>query len=226
MKKNNIKVVFFDYGGTLDSNGIAWKERFYSVYLENGLNIPFDEFVPAFYAADDSLVEEGLTTQNLTETVFEQTRLVFSNLGIIDKDHTISAVANTFLQKSKEQIRENIPCLKRLSASFRLGIISNNYGNIEAISRETGLSNLMDVMVDSRVAGHEKPEPEIFLHALEKAGAQPHEAVMVGDNVKRDIKGAENTGMQPILIMHQGSAFKDISCPVIHKIPEIERLLT
>jgi putative hydrolase of the HAD superfamily len=35
----NIKYIFFDYGGTIDSNGRHWRERFYDIYKKNGIEI-------------------------------------------------------------------------------------------------------------------------------------------------------------------------------------------
>jgi putative hydrolase of the HAD superfamily len=224
LKSHSIKTVFFDYGGTLDADGTAWKERFYPLYLARGTDVPLDEFTRAFYAADDSLVSEGLFSENLTETVLEQVRRVFSNLGIRDRERDILAIAGEFVRQSREHIRRNMKTLELLSRRFRLGVISNNYGNIEAICRETGLAGFMDVMVDSRLVGYEKPDAGIFLHALELAGCSPPEAVMVGDNVKRDILGARAAGICPVLVS-SGAIQDDVACHVIGSIPELERLL-
>lgn len=43
-----------------------------------------------------------------------------------------------------------------------------------------------------------KPEPTLFLHALR--GKDPSRAVMIGDNPKTDIAGAERIGMASILV--------------------------
>ena len=53
-------------------------------------------------------------------------------------------------------------------------------------------------MVTSEEAGAEKPAARIFETALERAGARPEEAVMVGDDPETDIAGAAALGMRSI----------------------------
>lgn len=54
--KAPVKTLLFDFGGTLDADGVAWKERFHALYRAAGLDVTSDAFAPAFYAADDQLV--------------------------------------------------------------------------------------------------------------------------------------------------------------------------
>ena len=51
-----IETLLFDFGGTLDADGVAWKERFHALYRADGLDLASDAFTPAFYAADAPLV--------------------------------------------------------------------------------------------------------------------------------------------------------------------------
>ena len=62
--------------------------------------------------------------------------------------------------------------------------------------------HLVDFVVTSEEAGIEKPGSAIFDVALEKAGLKPNNAIMIGDSFKKDIEGAENMGMQSLLIVH------------------------
>ena len=51
-----IEAILFDFGGTLDSDGIAWKDRFRVHVLSLGYRGNAEEFDRAFFAADDALV--------------------------------------------------------------------------------------------------------------------------------------------------------------------------
>src|SRR5579871_3176980 len=51
-----IETLLFDFGGTLDADGVAWKDRFYSLCRAEGLDMTADKFARAYYAADDPLV--------------------------------------------------------------------------------------------------------------------------------------------------------------------------
>jgi putative hydrolase of the HAD superfamily len=49
-----------------------------------------------------------------------------------------------------------------------------------------------------------KPSPTIFLAALELVGAEPGEAVMVGDSPADDVDGARALGIRAFLIDREG----------------------
>ncbi|XP_072920142.1 haloacid dehalogenase-like hydrolase domain-containing protein 2 [Hemitrygon akajei] len=60
----------------------------------------------------------------------------------------------------------------------------------------TGLEYAADVT--ATVVG--KPEKQFFLEALRSIGCEPEEAVMIGDDVRDDVGGAQNAGMLGILV--------------------------
>jgi putative hydrolase of the HAD superfamily len=90
--------------------------------------------------------------------------------------------------------------LKALSERYRLGIVSNFYGNLEAVCDSAGLCSFFKVTVDSHCVGAEKPDPAIFQAALDKLGATPEETVLIGDSLRRDREGARRMGMRFIWV--------------------------
>ncbi len=61
-----------------------------------------------------------------------------------------------------------------------------------------GLYDLFDAYAISDAVGVAKPHPDIFHHALDRLGidqASHGQVVMVGNNLARDIKGANDLGM-------------------------------
>ena len=70
------------------------------------------------------------------------------------------------------------------------------------------LEDKIDFLVTAEEVGAEKPDAKPFLVALEKAGSGADAAVMIGDNYERDIVGAENLGIDGILITHDTSTQK------------------
>jgi len=218
----SIKAIFFDYGGTLDAPGVAWKEQFSPIYKKYGVNVHEKEFARAFYASDDSLTSENPVHMNLTEVVYEQVARVLKNLGVFSPALQ-EKIARDFLKNSFSEISKNISLLKRLKARFRVGIISNNYGNLKAICRETSLSDVVDCLVDSNLVGKTKPHPEIFQRGLDALKVLPHESIMVGDNIRRDIQGALDLGMQAVLISPDGVSLPEV--PVISQLDELIEIL-
>ena len=64
-----IETLLFDFGGTLDANGVAWKERFYGFYRAEGLEMASRSFRACFFAADFSLVGNLPPATDLPGTV-------------------------------------------------------------------------------------------------------------------------------------------------------------
>jgi putative hydrolase of the HAD superfamily len=198
-----IKTLLFDFGGTLDADGIAWKERFHTLYRAEGLDLDGEAFAPAFYAADDPLVGGLPPTTDLSGTVHALTRNLESELvrrGNHGNGDRGRRVASGFLSEAAVTFERNRPMLKALSERYRLGVVSNFYGNLEAVCESAGLCSFFKVMVDSHCVGAEKPDPAIFRAALEGLRATAEETVVIGDSLRRDREGARRMGMRFIWV--------------------------
>jgi putative hydrolase of the HAD superfamily len=67
-----------------------------------------------------------------------------------------------------------------------------------------GLAEALDGVVTSAGAGACKPDPAIFVAALELAGCGPAEALHVGDSFAEDVQGARAAGIEGLLIDRDG----------------------
>lgn len=195
-----MQAVLFDYGGTLDSDGITWLERFYPLYKECGADIPRARFDRAFYDSDDRLpARHALKGLDLERTLLLQVRDVLS-AAAPDRLDLAPKIASRFAEDSRRHFRLLRPTLDKLASTRRLGIVSNFYGNLDGILRAEGLRDLFGVVADSGVLGVTKPDAAIFLHASRTLGSDPADCLMVGDSVARDIRGAAAAGMKTALI--------------------------
>lgn len=71
--------------------------------------------------------------------------------------------------------------------------------------RATGLDSFFSAVCISEEVGFSKPQRGIFERALREVGCvPPSEAVMVGDNLEKDILGARNVGMRGVLVCRNG----------------------
>ena len=138
-------------------------------------------------------------------------------------------VASRFLSEASAAFARNRPVLEALRERYRLGIVSNFYGNLEAVCHSAGLASLFAVVVDSHCVGAEKPDPAIFHVALETLRATPETTVFVGDSLRRDREGARRTGMRFIWIVPQGvpaaEAQASAEPPVEHAVTELRDLM-
>lgn len=99
-----------------------------------------------------------------------------------------------------------------------LGLISNIEQDINETPTRLGLPSWMEIVVTSQDAGVNKPQPEIFLEALKRAGVQPTEALYVGDQYQVDVLGANGAGMKGILLDRNNHYQKIKDCPKIQNL--------
>jgi putative hydrolase of the HAD superfamily len=225
-----IETVLFDFGGTLDSDGVAWKERFHALYRAEGLDLSAEAFAPAFYAADDALLGALAPWAGLKETVDALAVGLEGELGRSGgrpgADNARGRrVASRFLSEMSAAFDRNRPVLKALGERYRLGVVSNFYGNLEAACESSGLASLFGVMVDSQRVGAEKPEPAIFHAALSALNATPATAVMVGDSLRRDGEGARRSGLSFIWIARKDVQVAQLGAVADAAVTELPDLL-
>src|SRR5262249_15949116 len=204
----SIETLLFDFGGTLDADGVAWKERFHALYRAEGLDIAGDAFAPAFYAADAPLVGGLPPKTDFSGTVHALSANLESELArrcagpdvTRTKSDRGRRVASAFLSEATATFERNRPVLRALSERYQLGVVSNFHGNLEAVCESAGLCSFFKVLVDSYCVGAEKPHPAIFRAALERLGATAEKTVFIGDSLRRDCEGARRMGMRFIWI--------------------------
>ena len=99
------------------------------------------------------------------------------------------------------------PCLMELKQKYRLALLSNGAPDLQREKLEaSGLGGYFESVVISGEVGIGKPEPGIFLLALERLGVSPQAAVMVGDSLARDIQGAQRAGIRAVWLNREGAA--------------------
>ncbi|MCR4791959.1 MAG: HAD family hydrolase [Lachnospiraceae bacterium] len=95
--------------------------------------------------------------------------------------------------------------LSDLYGKYKMGIIANQVPGTRERIDNWGIGKYFDVVIASAEAGCAKPDPGIFITALEQAGCDPEEAVMIGDRLDNDIIPAKKLGMKTIWV-RQGYA--------------------
>lgn len=89
--------------------------------------------------------------------------------------------------------------LAYLQSRYSLHLISNGFKEAcEKKLEHSKLSPYFNTIVISEIIGINKPDPRIFQHALTHGQANKEQAVMIGDNLDADVRGAQNAGMDAI----------------------------
>jgi putative hydrolase of the HAD superfamily len=192
------EAILFDFGGTLDSDGEHWLDRFYDLYGQAGFGLPLAEIKRAFYAADLLCYNDPIVvSMGLRPLMKHHVRLQFAALNLKDPAKE-EEIIERFCAKTERTLERNAQLLRRLKPFYRLGVISNFYGNVAALCREAALADSLDVILDSAEIGVSKPDPEIFRIALTKLDLAPALAIFIGDSYERDIVPARQLGMKTI----------------------------
>lgn len=114
----------------------------------------------------------------------------------------VEAVDRTMIDYPPELIEGAADAIRELAQSFPLAVVSDT-GFVtgraqDAVLERHGLRQHFVATVYSMDVGHAKPRPEPFLTALAALGAEPRQAIHVGDIERTDVAGALNVGMRAI----------------------------
>lgn len=211
-----VKAILFDFGGTLDSDGVHWVDQFRAAYEDAGHPYPPETFNPAYFESDRRVLAQcDMRGKSLLELLAAQADLIHEILGIGSGK---ARVVRAFEARAARALRRNRGILARLARKYRLGVVSNFCGNVDVILRDYGLADHLSVIVDSALVGVGKPDPAVFRIALERIGAQAGETVFVGDNLERDIRPAKALGMGTVWLRAAGD-------PPLPVPPEADRVI-
>jgi putative hydrolase of the HAD superfamily len=117
-----------------------------------------------------------------------------------------------------EKAAETLEALR--GRGYRIGVVSNSNGHVRRLLERAGLAPFLEVIVDSSEVMVEKPDPRIFLVAMENLGVEPADCAYVGDIYEIDVLGAERAGLEPVLI-------GDAPAPeFVRRVPDLPALLS
>jgi putative hydrolase of the HAD superfamily len=109
------------------------------------------------------------------------------------KDETLVTLRAELIPGADQVVRE----LKQ--RGYKLALVADGRpGTYHNVLTQHGLYDLFTVFAISEQLGFEKPDPRIFIHALDLLGIAEKDygrTVMVGNYLERDIKGANQVGM-------------------------------
>lgn len=188
--------ILFDFGGTLDADGIRWSIRFYDAFRKAGGQLPFERFEPVLQESDQRLARVPLISRaDFQETIATQSVVLARLLADLDERVDPGALTQPVHDRAVAIVKRNRPVLRRLARHHRLGVVSNFTGNLAHCLRDLKLLKFFAVVVDSGLVGIEKPDPRIFQRALAELGADPGSTWMVGDNPDADLVPAAALGL-------------------------------
>ncbi|AHN21123.1 HAD family hydrolase [Lysinibacillus varians] len=217
------KAVLFDLDGTLlnrDKSIELFINQQYERLFELLSHISKEQYISRFIELDNS----GYIWK---DKVYQQ---------LIDEFNISSVTCEVFLQDYLKEFKNHcvgFPHIHEMLEELKnnkiaLGMITNGFGqfqmeNIKALN----IDQYFDVILVSEWEGMKKPNPQIFINALEKLNVEPSESVFIGDHPENDVKAAQNVGMKGI--WKRDNQWTDIEADAIIddylKLPEILKKL-
>lgn len=213
MARNFLRAVLFDLGGTLMYERASWE----------GINAQADEALTNYLRAEG--LELNLSTfprefrrrlggyfrqreKDLLETTYSfvlRDVLKDKGYGNVSEDILRNALDRLFAitQTNWTLEADSLPTLQKLEADgYRMGLISNagDDKDVQQLASRFGIAQFFDFILTSAACSYRKPHRRIFELALSNWYFLPSEAVMVGDNLDADIRGAQGAGLFAIWI--------------------------
>lgn len=205
-----IKGIIFDYGGTLDSRGVHWSEVLWQGYQLAGVPIDKETFRTAYVEGERALARERiiLPQDNFHTLLLKKVALEISYLpeqpDAVTRDKWINEIAAHCDQAARSCIDEARPMLEGLHERYPMMLVSNFYGNIDEVLRDYGIRHLFKGIIESAVVGVRKPNPTLFRLGVDALELEPHEVLVVGDSLRKDIEPAEKLGCHVLWLKGKG----------------------
>jgi len=212
------KGVFFDLYGTLIIYGDmvrAWEDWMSAIH-ECLIKYGFDDSKDFLSNKMNGFFERPLLKRDIELTIYEnRIQNLTSELGLTLNKEEINETCLSGLHAWHEYVcldPDAIPVLKILKKTRKIALISNfDYPpHVYSLLSDLGLKHCFESIVISGEIGIKKPDPRIFLHALNDTGLKPEEVVFVGDSPE-DVQGAHAAAVYPILIQRKKNGGKVIS---------------
>jgi putative hydrolase of the HAD superfamily len=109
---------------------------------------------------------------------------------------------------------------------YQLHLITNGFEKTQYSKlKHSGLRHFFREIITSESSGSIKPQKEIFYYAMNKAGADVSESIMIGDSIEVDIMGAKNVGMDQVHVNYNDSLQEIIPTYTVKHLKELKEFL-
>lgn len=208
-----IKGIIFDYGGTIDSNGLHWAEVIWEAYEAIPVPVSKEAFREAYVHGERALAKNPLIKPTHTFKDMMHIKIRIQRQWLLENnsvpeasfsDETAGAIADRCYDFAKRTTERTKPVLNKLWSKYPLVLVSNFYGNIESVLKDFELDSYFNAIVESAVVGVRKPDPEIFRLGVKQLNLEARNVLVIGDSYDKDIVPASTIGCPTVWIKNIG----------------------
>lgn len=200
---------------------------FYPFSQQIGIN-PFEGLWGTF---DDGTFDFPAMEQKIAE--YQKTAWKNALYKIDSDDEQLAlTLAKQFVAFRKENpfvYEETFEVLQEVAKDYKIGLLTNGAPSLQntKLSLTPELATYVDAIVISGEVGIGKPDTTPFLEMLKKLDCLPNQAVMIGDNLQTDIRGANALEIDSVWINHHGVTPPADVHPTytIHRLAELLHIL-
>ena len=211
-----VKAVFFDCGDTLVTLSSPKEELFARAARSLGLELEPAAVKRAYQIVDFHNKYSSVKVTNHDSFYRNYNEQLCEALGISSYFGKLyPALAAEFKQhKSWKLIEDAADVLRRLyQRGLPLALVANWDANLSSLAEQLGIKQFFSVIVASQEVGVEKPDPAIFLRALDQLSlsVESDQILYVGNEYRADVLGARAAGLTPVLI-DRGGVYPSADC--------------
>ena len=202
---STIKGVIFDYGGTIDTNGIHWGEVIAEQYRLAGIELERELYRNAYVHGERSLAKAPvIAPQDTFHTLLrKKISIQFEYLKEQTQsgqftDENAEKIADGCYSKVKETLETSRGIIASFAQRFPMVLVTNFYGNMPVVLNEFGLDIFFRCIVESSVVGIRKPDPALFAMGVEALHIAAENIVVIGDSYRKDIYPALTLGCKTV----------------------------
>ena len=199
------KGIIFDYGGTIDTNGVHWGEVIWAEYQRAETGISRELFREAYVHGERTLgknriIEPTHTFHDLLEI---KIKIQFDYLVSHGATHLATGTKEAEIVKGcysrvLETLNTTCKVVEKISKNRPTVLVTNFYGNMPVVLKEFSLDKYFDTIVESSVVGLRKPDPRLFALGVEALGLPAEDVVVIGDSYRKDIAPARSLGCKAV----------------------------
>lgn len=202
---STIKGVIFDYGGTIDTNGIHWGEVIAQQYRLAGVEIERDLYRNAYVHGERTLAKHPIIEPEDTFHTLLRKKIAIQFEYLREQTQTqqftpelAQHIADGCYSKVIETLGTSRGIVEELASEYPMVLVTNFYGNMPVVLNEFGLANIFGSIVESSVVGIRKPDPALFAMGIKALGLQANEVVVIGDSYRKDIYPSASLGCKTV----------------------------